>query len=481
MKKLTKLALVIGLTLSAHVNADIDSKVGDWFTNMNYATSTNPGVYEGQTARYATLGGFSARAPITQPFNLVTVQTPKFSGGCGGIDFYTGGFSAIDADQFVDNLRAIGQNAKSLAFMLAIQVVSPQLSGTMKDINDFANKYLNMNMDSCEAASALVGGALEVLDKDKANCISQRQSHYGEDFSTASWACTGDGQRQATNDGTGEKNEIEFIEGNIAWYVMMQDPFFQADIEFAELVMNIIGTVIITDEVVPGGDGGKIPRVIPAAIADDVVKERFQNIYTAMLYGSNAVNQIMLYECVGAVTANLDGCDQVSGNLVPQATAWAGLYSRIEALLSDIILKIQTDAVLTAPERGLIDSTRVPIYRFLSASTTAFPRGTNINQISSQYTELIAQDILLSAIEAIIQRVETQAGNMKKGMSFSDNVKEYREQLEDVLRGLSKLKDENQYTAEDLLHMRERIAQYEKMLLPKLGNEMVTASLWGQG
>lgn len=155
---LTTLALAIGLTLPSVSSADTAAKVNSWFSNMNYATVTNPGVYEGQSARYATLGGVSTRAPITQPFNFINVQTPKFSAGCGGIDFFAGGFSAIDANQFVENLRAIGQNAQSLAFMLAIQIVSPQLSGVMEDINTWAQKLNQMNMDSCQAATALVGG-----------------------------------------------------------------------------------------------------------------------------------------------------------------------------------------------------------------------------------------------------------------------------------------------------------------------------------
>ncbi|WP_223823293.1 conjugal transfer protein TraH [Candidatus Enterovibrio altilux] len=58
---------------------------------MNYATVTNPGVYEGQSARYATLWEMSTRAPITQPFNFINAQTLKFSAGCGGIDFFAGG------------------------------------------------------------------------------------------------------------------------------------------------------------------------------------------------------------------------------------------------------------------------------------------------------------------------------------------------------------------------------------------------------
>ena len=70
MKKvfLSAMSLAFAIYSPALVFADTASKVEGWFNNMNYQTVTTPGVYEGQSARFATLGGVSARAPITQPF-----------------------------------------------------------------------------------------------------------------------------------------------------------------------------------------------------------------------------------------------------------------------------------------------------------------------------------------------------------------------------------------------------------------------------
>lgn len=471
-------ALSLAIILPASSFADTGSKVASWFDNMNYATVTSPGVYEGQSARFATLGGISARAPITQPFNFVSVQTPKFSAGCGGIDFYAGGFSAIDANQFIDNLRAIGQNAQSLAFMLAIQIVSPQLSGVMEDIQTWSNKYLNMNMDSCEAASRLVGGALQYFDQEKANCITTRQNDYGEDFSTASFACTTGGSRKSTVGSDGEVNKTDFVKGNLAWYVLMQDPFFQADTEFAEVVLNIIGSVIIAD-MAGASDTPVEIRIIEPAIKDVIEKERFQNIYTALLYGNQATEQLRVYRCVGA-TSDPNSCASMTNSLQTINPSWTGLYARVEQLLQSIITKIDTDSALSLQERGLIASTNVPIYRFLSASTTYFPRGTDISKITQEYTTLIAHDILLRSLDAVIQRVEQRSSTLRKGMSEATRIKAFREDLEAVMRGLARLRQDNEYTAEQLISMQERIYKYEKALLPKLGGEIVTAAMWGK-
>ncbi|WP_286842323.1 hypothetical protein, partial [Idiomarina sp. UBA4206] len=52
-------ALTLAISFPASVLADTASKVDSWFNNMNYHTVTAPGVYEGQSARFATLGGIS--------------------------------------------------------------------------------------------------------------------------------------------------------------------------------------------------------------------------------------------------------------------------------------------------------------------------------------------------------------------------------------------------------------------------------------
>jgi len=472
-------ALTLAIYFPASVLADAASQVSSWFNNMNYSNVTAPGVYEGQSARFATLGGISVRAPITEPFKFFSVQTPKFSAGCGGIDLYSGGFSAIDSNQFVENLRAIGQNAQSLAFMLAIQIVSPQLSGQMEKIQTAADKFKIMNMDSCEAASKLVGGALQYLDEEKANCITTRQQVNGEDFTAASFACTTGGSRKSTTGADGDKNTTDFVKGNLSWYVLMQDPFFQADTEFAEVVLNIIGTLIIVDAAGVGSDTGSEPTRIPAAIKDTIEKERFNNIYTALLYGNKAEDKLLLYRCNGA-TSDPNGCTTMTQSLQTLSPSWTGLYTKVEELLQSIIGKIQSDTSLTTQELGLIGSTNVPIYRFLSASTTYFPRGTDFSKITSEYTTLIAHDILLRSLERVIQRVEQRSLMLKHGMAEARKINEFREDLDGVMRGLAKKRKENEYTAEQLISMQERIMRYEKLLLPKLGGEIVTAAMWGK-
>ena len=473
-------ALWLSMALQASALADTADQVNRWFSNMNYASVTKPGVYEGQAARYATFGGLSTRAPITQPFKFVNIQTPKFSAGCGGIDFYAGGFSAIDADQFIDNLRAIGQNAQSLAFLLAIQIVSPQLSGVMQHIQTWAQKYLNMNLDSCEAATKMVGGTLDFFGAKQGNCTIKRMQDFGEDWNTANYACTTGGKIKPTEASGGDANTIDFVKGNLSWYVLMQDPFFQADPKFAEVILNIIGTVIIADAGTTDDAPSEVTAIRPA-IDGDIQSERFQNIYTALLMGKKATSKLQIYRCTDGAVADPKACTTLSKSPETITPSWTGLHDKVESLVSGIIDSIYIDKTpLTAEQRGFISSTSIPLYRYLVATAAYFPRGTNVSRYTDNYTALIAQDILLRALNAVIANVDQRSGMLKDGMSDSVRIKAFREDLKGVLQGFARMQKENDFDAEQRFRMQQRIQLYEKALMSRLGSGFISNAMWGQ-
>jgi conjugative transfer pilus assembly protein TraH len=470
-----------GLTLLAGTaQADTEAKVNQWFDNMDYANITAPGVYEGQTARYVTLGGISTRAPITQPFQFVNVQTPKFSAGCGGIDFYSGGFSAINADQFVENLRAIGQNAQSLAFMLAIQIVSPQLAGVMEDINTFAEKLNSLNMDSCEAATALVGGTLDMFGAKEGNCTVKRMNDFGEDWGTANYNCTTGGQIKNTEGAGASPNQIAFTKGNLAWSVLMQEPLFSEDLEFAEVILNLTGTLIIADVNGDDDSGSTIRFIDPTIDSKGYFTERGKNIYTALLMGNEATFDIEYYRCSENRIDNPDGCTEMTTTLEELSPSWTGLKARIRDEIVDIVENIYDDEPLSQVQLGIVRSTRIPLYKYLAATAAYFPRGFNVASVTNDYTDLIAEDILLRNLSAVIEKARQSITSMPSNMGNSKEAKDYRDNLDKILKGIGRLKDENYNDADLFFSMQGRIKNYERAVLSRLSSGMVQSSKWGR-
>jgi conjugative transfer pilus assembly protein TraH len=410
------------------------------------------------------------------PLRLVTVQTPKFSAGCGGIDFYAGGFSAINKDQFVRHLRAIGQNASSLAFMLAIQIVSPQLSGIMKDIQTWSQKFLQMNMDSCQAATALVGGALDQFGAEEGNCTVTRMNSHGEDWTTANYACTTGGKRKEAEEDGIPPNQIDFVKGNLAWYVLMQDPFFRADTDISELIMNITGTIIVKDASGDDDSPSNI-RMIDPVLQGSVKSERFMNIYNALLYGATAASTIQLYRCEDVGTEDT-ACQTVSSDLRSMSTPNSGIHARVSTLITSIAEKIGGDGALTNEEQGLISSTSIPLYRFLSSSSGVFPGSSGLASYSGELTRVIAEDIMLRALRSMITNVKQAAAMLPGMMSQAPRIKTYTKNLEAVLRGIARIGERNKEKADELYAMRERIAMYEQTLMNKLGGRVAAALNW---
>ena len=480
------IALLFVCLLPATAGADISTKLDTWFNRQNFNTSTRPGIYETQSARYATLGSISYRAPIFQPYRFLTVHTPRFSAGCGGIDLYTGGFSVMNASQFVDALRAIGQNAASLAFMLAIQIVSPQLSGIMEDIQSWANEYLNMGMDSCEAATKLVGGALEFFGQKEGNCTIKRMQTTGEDYNTANHYCTTGGRIKATEaSGGGEEEQYTFTKGNLTWFVLMQNSFFTTDTQFAELIMNIVGTVIRRDA--NAVDAGPTAiNGIPAALNDDgSPNPSFENMIAALMYGSEATVDLQIYRCQTA-TAIPMGCQTIRPDRQPISPgSWGtGLHGKIKTLVQSIVSKIRTDAGLTATETGLIGASKIPLYRFLTTASAAFPNAPgssiDVTELTDKYTNLFARNILLTELKNILDLVKFQIMNLPDNLSEDKNIEKFKPQLEGVIKGISVMTKESEDEAREYFALLREIRSYEKEIMANLGKGFMQAAKWGR-
>jgi len=465
------LLLVVLISVSAHAGK-LDAEVEAWY-NARYSNVTDPQVVEGQAARYYTLGGISTRTNITQMPPLVNIQTPKLSAGCGGIDYYAGGFSAINTDEFVNNLRAIGQNAQSLAYMMAIQVVSPQLSEVMEKVQSWADKAKALNIDSCEAATQLVGGALDTMGAKRSNCTIKRMDEFGEDWTTANYACTTGGKIKAT-EASGEANKISFVKGNLAWYTLMSDPFFAANLDMATIVMNITGTLIVAQQA--GGDDAGINSLsLPPALESGIEKERFRHIYSVLLTGNAGTYNV--YTC-NTPTTDKAGCMSISTTPVPVNTQFEGLHERIETLVNGIIARIKTDRPLTADQSALVSNVEVPIYRYLTVLSASHNVTGTAENLANSYTELIAQNILNRSLLSILGRVESDITALPNNMGDTPEIKRYKKQLKGTMEAMQSKAEGTEVSMSELFEMHDRIITFERALTATLDPTLLGTAHW---
>ena len=162
-KKTRNIALAVAtsttvLCWTANVQADVNSSMNAyWSSSLGSANITGPTAYQGQSAGYYTLGNAAFRGP-QETSQIASIQMPSVRAGCGGIDIFSGGFSFINADQIVAQMKAIASNAISYAFMLALKTLSPIVADQIESLSKLANDVNQFNMNSCQQAQTLVGG-----------------------------------------------------------------------------------------------------------------------------------------------------------------------------------------------------------------------------------------------------------------------------------------------------------------------------------
>ena len=86
---------------------------------------------------------------------LASLVPPSFEAGCGGIDFFAGSFSFINADQFVALMKATAANAAGYAFQVAM---SAMCETCMAAIETLQKKVQELNQyfgNSCQLAQSL--------------------------------------------------------------------------------------------------------------------------------------------------------------------------------------------------------------------------------------------------------------------------------------------------------------------------------------
>lgn len=487
---------VSGLALLCLVfpaNASLQSEINNWF-DTGYANNTSPHVYKTQMGGFYSGGSYQTRVPIRPLGGWVGFRPPHFSGGCGGIDLDKGGFNMVNKQEIIDQLRAIGQNAKSLAFSMAISYISSLLSAKMDVIKDWANFFGKQMMDSCQAATALVDGAVEfgsdkLMQIKQNNCIKTLISNNGLSEDEARTACTSKGDREPTN--LANQNAFGFTNGNLAWYMMMHVPMLENDLDMAEIMMNMTGTVIVNTDSASGADGGSNsipikPLVLENCTGDGCSDAVLDALIDRIIFGDDAKGfkgDIYLYHCSQSTrSANPLGCDELSNKGVPtkfDMTGYPSIKSKVKANIKSLYAKVyDKNATLSLEEQSFIEQAAAPIYKYILASASAF-KNTDPSQdfILDNYLDAISRELVASNFFAISTEV-------KKMLSLDDTAPNdeykaaYYKQLDKVISHFNKCRRDAEGDMKMILIMEENAQKYETIISSRLTPGTLASALF---
>lgn len=299
LKKIS--AAIFAALIVSSTNADPLSGVLDGM----FANVTAPDVVSNQFRGSISLGSAYIRSPISS-LNLIALDPPRLSMGCGGIDMYLGAFSFITAEKLTQFIRNVAQNAAPLAFKMAIDAVFPQLGGILDKFQSIAQKMNDMNMNSCAMAHGLLNqlptlpksGAMEGISQTISSgldTVSATVSDWSDGLTKfqADPVSKVKGMREA-RDVNGNAVNTEF--GNHTWDAIKNKTNLGLTLDIVgdsliakQILMSLIGSSVVWEQGTPDAPQEIKPTKIPATL-------QLSELFSPKI-GNNGIQAITMLNC----------------------------------------------------------------------------------------------------------------------------------------------------------------------------------------
>ena len=296
--KLSALVLSVALATASPVQAEgLNDALGEIFNGM--ANVTQPGVYELQRRGVIAGGGMTVRSKVVNT-QMMTFTPPSWKSSCGGIDMYLGSFSFINADQFIELLRAVAANAAGYAFEIALDNVCPQCMVVMNALQKGVQQLNQFAGNSCQLAKGIVTDGAELMGLQTRNSMGLSAMAKGL---SKDWYDTFQEPDKQLDELYKENKPNEFAEkytGNIIWQIAKKNAVAtwilsgKGGDAYLEMLMSLTGTVIIEDlqNATPNDD-----KVMPKTTYSNILKLKH------FVDGSQGM-PVEIYKCEGGKTAD---------------------------------------------------------------------------------------------------------------------------------------------------------------------------------
>jgi conjugative transfer pilus assembly protein TraH len=416
------LAFSLATAPVASHTANLNSEMQAMFNDLGaLGNVTAPGAFRGQAMNLYTGGNLMMRAP-GKNYPLINAQLPSLKAGCGGIDLFGGSFSFINKQQFVSMLQNIGSNAVGYAFKLALQSISPDIDKLLTELQDQINKINAMNINSCEAAQALVNGVVGEFDNSIQSGCANISQHLGSvaDRADARFSCSTNAAsvvRSAADSADPNVRNATFVKGNVVWMALNQVGISR---EEKELIMSVIGTVILTP---PQDDGsGASSRTLEPSITG----------LRGILLGKGDSTT------AGNVDIDVYVCDDTTECMNPVRNTVS--VKPFTQLVSERLRRMSENIVNRTPQSaadiGFINNTTEPVYKMLAVAN-AVPGSSTAETLIETYKDVIALDYAETFLtRAIRQALTALSQSLKRSGVEQQYLETLRHNAQEAQRAL---------------------------------------------
>lgn len=452
MKKIRSLgALTIFAVSMAH--ADVANDMNKFFNGIHVASNiTEPRAFQSQAAGFFGGGSLYVRNSVSH-YQLIELDLPSYRAGCNGIDLFTGSLSFLSHQKLVDLGKQVMTSTGAYAVDVMLATTVPELKQVRDYLQTMAQKVNQMSVNSCEIAQNFVGGVFPKTAASQQK-ICHDQAAMGKtgvvsDYVSARMQCSGDGHDKTMEDAAqdpAQKKQI-VLNKNIVWSILQTNSFFSADVELAEMVMNLTGTIIIDKQ-------GKV-TVVPSLA-------RSSGFIEALLGGSKASNTLQMWRC-GNESLGTE-CLTVSLKTV-ELSKDITLTARVRKVIEQLDEKLKKDKPISAEEQNFLSLTIFPIMKFLMVLNS-----THYNDAAVEidgYATLIAEDLLQHYLSGLLQDV----ANATAGSELNEDlVRDIQTRIREANHEIASIDPKIARKLQEKIALISRMGEIEKQLASGLGN-----------
>ena len=365
----------------------------DFLTKSSYAANITSGkALMRQEGGYLSAGGGFIRTPVKN-LQLLHVHAPSYRMGCSGIDLFFGGLDFVSSEKLTQFGQNVMQNAVPFAIDLALQTWAPGLKGALDVVKKMAQEINSASKSSCEIAQMGVGGVAGWFAKSgKMDFLCQTYASHGNGAS--SWlaskqGCTDPNTNREKNEAAKKDPSLKDMvtqNRNLVWYFLMKNDFLKTNIEIAQYIMAMTGTVVNIAENGTIGLKSFEPLITNEKTAglDQILNGNPKD---------GKAHEVLVYVCDDAHQEKCLSPTAQEASLKDSAA----LVPNVQKALEAIGEKVLSNEGLTEAEQNLINSVNFPMLRLIENHVSA-----GWEPEYHSYAEILARIILADYLNQII-------------------------------------------------------------------------------
>jgi conjugative transfer pilus assembly protein TraH len=452
MKRIIK-ALTLSIAAVNCAHADVAGDMNTFFNGIGYASNvTRPAAFQSQAAGFYGGGSLFVRNRVSR-YQLVELDLPSYRAGCNGIDLFTGSMSFLSHKKLVDLGKQVMTSSGAYAVDVMLATTVPELKQVRDYLQTLEQKVNQMSVNSCEMAQNFVGGIFpktaasqQKICKDQA---AMGRSGVVSDYVSARMDCAGDAHDgiMAKAEKDPEQKKQVVLNKNIVWSILQNNAFLNGDVQLAEMVMSLTGTLIIDGQ-------GKV-KVVPSLAGSS-------HFIQALLGGNKSASSEQMWRCSDETPGT--ACMSVSLKEMKIDDSQT-LTTRVRNMIEGLDTKLKNDDVPTAEEQNFLSLTMFPVMKFLTVLNS-----THYNDAAVEiegYSTLIAEDLLQHYLSGLLQDV----ANATAGSELNEDlIKDIQTRIREANREVASIDPKIARKLQEKIALISRMSEIEKQLASGLGN-----------